>query len=149
MCVSLFSFLFFFSFFFFLLLHVIKIIIKVSNKVGWLLTAGVYPRCECSDDWMGRECELPCANGTAQEDFTCQCDACYAGPGCDLLCGDHGVCNNGTCTCDSGWWGKSLQFFNGCYADVKQKLSFAFSLQPNCLIFGFFFFLRSDLCLSL
>ena len=89
--------------------HCMSMLLPAENvpDVCLLLPTGVYPTCECEAGWMGRECELPCVNGTAQEDFTCQCDACFSGPGCDKLCDNHGVCNNATCTCDSGWWGES------------------------------------------
>ena len=80
----------------------------IRLAVGVCNGSGAVPICDCSDDWMGPKCDLPCVHGTKFPNLTCDCHGCYSGTGCNDTCGGHGECVNNKCVCSStdGWWGK-------------------------------------------
>ena len=66
------------------------------------------PRCvNCTENSMGRACELPCIHGKEEplNSGKCKCDSCFTGQACDLECSGHGTCANNSCVCQKGWRG--------------------------------------------
>lgn len=57
--------------------------------------------CNCTEEWIGDKCDIPCLNGT-NINGVCVCDhTCLTGVSCHVQCGGNGVCDDaGQCVCD-------------------------------------------------
>jgi stabilin-2 len=62
---------------------------------GTCIAEGTNPKCDCADDYTGRNCETPPPTH----------DPCHA-----INCKPHGACHAGACVCDAG--------FSGAHCDV-------------------------------
>ena len=73
------------------------------------------PQCvNCTENTMGKACELPCIYGREDPPSSaiCKCEVCYSGSACDIECSMHGTCDNNSCSCQQGWKGEHCELTN-------------------------------------